>query len=97
MKKNGYSRRYKRKKVIPAYLENLIKAVMELHEVTETLKSRSFIQLKSGKGTTKKTEVLSGYWLYRKMGVHDECRNINLQCRRLAGKIRFWLGYYDSS
>lgn len=95
MARNLFRHKKIKREKIPSYLVNLVNAVMELHEVTETLKSRGVIQLKSGKGTTKKTEAISGYWLYRKKGVYDECREIRYRCTKLSRKIRFWLGYYD--
>ena len=82
------------KEEIPAYLENLVKAVMELHKFTEELKSKSVITLKTGRGR-KKTEAISGKWLLRKTGTYEEIRTIRKDCRVLSSKIRGWLGYYD--
>ena len=84
----------KKGKEMPAYLENLVNAVLELHELTETLKSKSVIILKTGKGR-RKTEAISGRWLLRKTGTYEEIKMIKQECRELSGKIRYWLGYYD--
>ncbi len=84
----------KKGKEVPAYLENLVNAVLELHKFTEELKSKSVIILKTGKGR-KKTEAISGKWLLRKTGTFEEIKMIKQECRRLSGKIRGWLGYYN--
>ena len=78
---------------MPSYLVNMVNAIMELHQATEELKSKSVIVLKTGKGT-KKTEVISGKWLLKKTGTYLRCQRIRILCVKVSGKIRYRIGYY---
>ena len=78
----------------PNYLKRLVKSVLEFHEVTEALKSKSYIKVGGGKGK-KGSEAVKGIVLLRKMKVFDKANQVAVDCNKISGQIKFWLGYYN--